>query len=143
MRKAYDKFIDDRPQVTGKNVASLLRKVTPLGHPSAKQLDISKWIRKNGMSLTDELSFYKFENLYESFFPAKSGSNKPSSAGRPGSSSKGKRPGTSRFAASKRSAWKIGAKCIYKNKYTVKISRINADKTFLIYPTRREDIKER
>ena len=132
LRKAYDKFIDDRSQVTGKNVASLLRKVTPLGHPSAKQLDISKWIRKNGMSLTDELSFYKFENLYESFFPAKSGSNKPSSAGRPDSSSKGKRPGTSRFAASKRSAWKIGAKCIYKNKYTVKISRINADKTFNI-----------
>ena len=66
------------------------------------------------------------------FFPAKSGSNKPSSAGRPDSSSKGKRPGTSRFAASKRSAWKIGVKCIYKNKYTVKISRINADKTFNI-----------
>ena len=114
MRKAYDKFIDDRSQVTGKNVASLLRKVTPLGHPSAKQLDISKWIRKNGMSLTDER--YHFTNLktcMNPFSPAKSGSNKPSSAGRPDSSSKGKRPGTSRFAASKRSAWKIGARSAY------------------------------
>ena len=140
LNKAYEKFMDDRGEVSGKNVASLLRKVTPLGHPSAKALDISKWIRKNGLSLSDELSFYQFESLYNSIFPPKSGSGSSSnsssssrtSSTRPTSNRKGRRPISSRFSASARSAWKIGAKCIYKNKYVVKISRINADKTFNI-----------